>query len=404
VRSNRLLKAADLAVFGIVSGLLWLCETVLRALSRRWRTRDVGQVQVRSILVIKLCCMGDGVLAVPAIRALKRHFPQARLVLLCTPRNDGVFEGLPFVDQLVRLEVTGLHGPRELFWTGPAALLRVLRALRGARPDVAVDLDLYYRLTPVLAFLAGAPIRAGFDIPGQHRGLLLTHRVARPRSRHELECFLDIVAALGAPPAGKELEIAVPQEHEERARRLWVDLGLNEKERVVALFPGSSKNWPVKQWRAEGFAEVGDRLAAEQGLRPLILGAPFEKDLAQQVAGAMRSAPVVAAGRTDVKTLAALLKRCALLVTNDTGPMHLGAAVGVPVVAIFGMTNDQKWRPWGDQHELVVGNCQKRPCYYLSNMPRCDHLECIRAIPADEVYAAALRALSRERHAQAGRC
>ena len=392
--SNRLLKALDLAAFWAVAHVLRVFSWLLWVLSPRWRRATVDPAPVRSVLVIKLCCLGDGLLAVPAIRALKAHFAQARLTVLCTRRNDAVFESLPYVDELVRLEVTGIGGLQELLWTGPRDLWRVIRRIRARHPDVAVDLDLYYRITPVLAFLAGAPVRAGFDTASQRRGTLLTHKVARERNRHELECFLHVVAAIGVQPVGTDLEFGIRPEHEERARRLLDEVGLDGA-RILALFPGSSRNWPVKQWPAERFAEVADRLARQHGLRPLILGAPYEKHIAEQVAAHMTTPAAVAAGRTDVKALAAVLKRCTLLVSNDTGPMHLAAAVGLPVVGIFGMTNERKWRPWGEQHEVVVGRCERRPCYYLSNMPRCEHLQCIREIAVDDVCAAAERVLAR---------
>ncbi len=398
--SNRLLKTLDLTAFWVVARALLAFSWLLRLFSRRWRSPTLDPAKVRSVLVIKLCCLGDGLLAVPAIRALKARFPSARLTVLCTRRNDAVFEGLPYVDELVRLEVTGIGGLRELVWTAPRELWRAIRRIRACRPEVAADLDLYYRITPVLAFLAGSPVRAGFDTEGQRRGVLLTHRAPRRRDCHEVECFLHVVATIGVEPVGTQLELAVPPEREERARRLLEELGLDGTP-VVALFPGSSRNWPVKQWPAQRFAEVADRLAQGHGLQPLILGASYERDIARQVASHMAVSPRVAAGRTDIKTLAAVLRRCTLLISNDTGPMHLAAAVGLPVVGIFGMTNERKWRPWGDQHEVVTGQCDQRPCYYLSNMPRCDHLQCVRDIAVDDVYAAAERILTRASAARA---
>ncbi len=377
------------AFFGLlVMGALAVYGGVRRLSSHRHR-RPLAELKVENLLVIKLCCLGDGVLAGPAVRALKQAYPQARVTLICTPRNVDAFLGQDFVDELVTLQLTGLGGLRELLRAGPRALRQALTAMRRCRPDLAVDLDLYYKITPILAFLSGAPVRAGFDTAGKHRGYLYTHRAPRDPDKHELLCFLDIVKALGIESNDLSLSLWRDAEAADRVAGLLAEAGLEPTARYAVLAPGSSKNWPVKRWAADNFAAVGKYLAERHDLPVMITGAAFEAQLGQQVAEAAGPRAVNLAGKTSIRETIELLREAAVVISNDSGPMHLAAAVATPVVGIFGPTNPNKWRPWSEQGRAVTSDgCPKAPCYYLSAMPRCDAGDCLGRISVSQVTAA----------------
>jgi heptosyltransferase-1 len=389
-RSNPALKRLDSWSGSVVLGALSLVDRLRRA-----RVPQVKPEQVQRILVIKLCCMGDGLLAVPAVRAVARHFPNASLTCLCTSRNREVFEGLPYFEEVIALGVSGTGGLREIILGAAPGLLRLMRDLRRRRFEIVLDLDLYFRATPAIGYLTGAPVRAGFQTegaPGRER--LFTHRVLRLRDRHEVECFLDLVAALGVPRVEDHLEFATDSASESTADRLLAEGGIGADTSFAVLVPGSSKNWPEKQWPAESFAAVGDALTQEYGLAIVLVGAAFERQLCERVAAAMRAPALSLAGRTTIKQTGHVLRRARLTVSNDTGPMHLSAAVGTPVVALFGPTDERKWRPWGDQHVVVADRSGCGPCYYLSEMPVCEHRDCLRRIPVDAVLSACRQVLS----------
>ena len=387
-RSNPALKRLDSWSGSLVLGGLSLAERV-----RRRPTPAIDPETVRRILVIKLCCMGDGLLAVPAIRATARHFPNAAMTCLCTSRNREVFDGLPYFDEIVTLGVSGSGGLREVLSSGCPGLVRLMRGLRKKRFDIVIDLDLYFKATPAIAYLTGAPVRAGFDTEGTGRGRLYTHPTPRRREQHEVECFLDVVAALGVPRAADHLEFAIDPASERAADKLLAAEGIGADSPIAVLVPGSSKNWPEKQWPADRFAAAGDALADQYGLRIVLVGARFERELCERLAGAMKAPAANLAGRTSVKQTGHVLRRAALTVSNDTGPMHLSAAVGTPVVAIFGPTDDRKWRPWGDEHIVVADRPNCGPCYYLSEMPICDHVRCLKDLPVEAVLSACRKVL-----------
>jgi len=152
------------------------------------------------------------------------------------------------------------------------------------------------------------------------------------------------------------------------------------------MCPGSSKNWPSKQWSTHRFAEIVDFVHQKYRLPTVLIGASFEVDLCDEVAGQASVDVANLAGETSVPETAAILQRSSVLVTNDTGPLHLATAVGTPVVAIFGPTNEKKWGPRGPRDVVITNeNCDCRPCYYLSYMPDCEHRRCLAEIPASRV-------------------
>ena len=390
-RSNPGIKALDNAAGRLAFGLCRAWGAVRRLWSARQRQSDVRAPEsVRSILVIKLCCLGDAILTIPAIRALKECFPNARISVLTTPRSCDAYVGLPFIDDVTVANLTGLGGLGELLRRGLADGVRSLRAVRRMRPDIAVDLDLYFKATPVLAFLSGAPIRVGFDTEGCQRAGLFTHSAPRQRTQHELLCFLDVVGAIGVQTDDRSLMFPVSAEDVAGASRALVAAGVPEDANLVALCPGSSKNWPEKQWPVAGFAKVGDWLAERLGARVVLIGAGSDRDVVAQTLSLMTHEGVSIAGITTVRETGAVLRRCELFVTNDTGPLHLAAALDVPTVAVFGPTDDRKWRPWHGRSRVVrVEACDRAPCYWLSSMPDCPDVRCLAELAPEAVIAAA---------------
>jgi ADP-heptose:LPS heptosyltransferase len=388
MRSNRFLKATDHVAGTAAFALLQAHRRFREAVSGTARApQALEEFAPHAILAIKLCCLGDGILAVPALRALKRRWPEARLMMLCTPRDVETFTHLAFIDELLVLPVTGLAGPRELLG-GLRTATGLLRRIRRARPELAVDLDLYYRATPILAYLSGAPVRVGFDTPGTQRAGLFTTAVYRDPNRWELECFLDVVQAAGAASEDRTLEFPVTPEAGREATQLLEQAGMSNTP-YITLCPGSSKNWPQKQWASDRFAAVADWARREHGMGAVVVGAGFEWELGEAVVAAASCPIVNLAGKTTIQQTAALLQRSAALVTNDTGPMHLACAVHTPVVAIFGPTNDGKWGPRGERCVIVTDpSCTCRPCYTDSYMPDCQDRRCLANITVEQVTAA----------------
>lgn len=336
---------------------------------------------MNNILVIKLRYIGDVLLATPVLRALRSRFPSARLAMLVNRGTEDVLRRNPDLDEVLVLDRMGAAGD-----------LRFARELRRRRFDCVIDLTDADR-SAVLARLTGAPIRVGFNEEHRWRGLLYSDIVpARPESEHRLEHDLAALRLLGLDPKPEPPVLRTAPEDEAAAGRLLAEAGVAPGDRrpLVLLQPGA-RYW-FKAWPVERFAELADRLTERYGCLVLVGGSPAERETAETVRALARSAPLVLAGRTSLLEFAALLTRCALFVGNDNGPMHMAAALGVPVVALFGPSDPAVWGPRGRRVLTLSKGLDCRRCFH----PTCFRGEerCMKLISTDEVFAAAERALA----------
>ena len=354
--------------------------------------------QIERVVVRGANWVGDAAMTVPALRELRRVLPGAHLTLATRPWAVGVFDGADFLDDLLVVEADG---------RGVRAFFSQTRRWRAGRFDLAVLLPNAFA-PALVAFAARVPFRAGYATDG--RGPLLTHPFAPPEwrgRRHEVFYYLNVVAELerrltgstsvrleeGAAHAGPRTDIAVSAGRQESARELLRARGLRPDRPVVALCPGST-NSRAKRWPAERFAALADLLVEEAGAQVLLVGSAGELEVSRAVSDAARHAPIMLTGATDLAETAALLSVCDLLVTNDTGPAHLAAALARPVVVIFGPTDPTTTRPFSALAELVREPPECAPCM-LRDCP-IDH-RCMTAVTPEAVFARARRFLAEGR-------
>jgi predicted lipopolysaccharide heptosyltransferase III len=338
---------------------------------------------MRNILVIKLRYIGDVLLATPVLRALREQFPDARLTMAVNRGTEDVLKWNPDVNEILIVERSG--------WSEQ---MRFLRALRRRAFDFVLDLTDGDR-SAILAWASGVPFRVGMNEERRWRGLLYTTVVkVKPEVVHRVEQDLQILHGLGIEPKVTAPVLKTSPGDDWEAARLLQDIGVgggdaSSSPPLVMLQPGA-RYW-FKAWPAERFAELADRLAVWCQARVLIGGSPDERELAESIRGRARSAPSVVAGRTTLLQYAALLNRCALFVGNDNGPMHMAAALGVPVVALFGPSDPAIWGPRGPRVEVLYKGLDCRRCFH----PTCGRGEqsCMRQITVDEVFAAVQRCL-----------
>ena len=342
--------------------------------------------------------VGDAVMTVPALRELRRVLPRARVTLATRPWAEGIFAGADFIDDLL---VTGDSSGR------PAALFREAREWGARRFDLALLFPNSFA-PALVAALARIPARVGYATQG--RAPLLTHRVGVPEwrgQRHEVFYYLRLVAELERQLYGSttvetnepDITLNVTEERSYEAGHILHDFGARSHCPRVAICPGST-NSRAKRWPAERFAAVADMLMERVDADVVLIGAAEELDISREVARRMRVPPVVLTGKTDLAQTAAVLKASDLLVTNDTGPAHVAAAVGCPVVVIFGPTNPFTTRPFSDTAEVVRRPPDCAPCM-LRDCP-IDH-RCMTAITPEDVFGRAARALGLGRKVEVAR-
>jgi len=314
-----------------------------------------------SILLIRPGGIGDAALLAPAIRALRTQYPSCRIDVLAERRNAGAFALCPGVDEV-------------LLYERPVQLMQVLRR----RYDVVIDTEQWHRLSAVVARLIRASVRIGFGT--NERGRLFAHAVDYAHDWYEADVFLRLLRPLGIE---KERVVApflqVPAEADRRAAELLMPLCDRD---FVVLFPGASiaeRRWPVEKFRA-----VAQKLLV-QGLAVVVVGGGEDVEAGERICAGLDGA-LNLAGRTSLAGTAAVLSRCRLLVTGDSGVLHIAAGLNVPTVSLFGPGIAAKWAPRGDNHRVVNLDFDCSPCTRFGTTPPCPYGgACIRDITAEQV-------------------
>lgn len=339
--------------------------------------------------LIRFSSLGDVVLTLPVARSLKEAFPAAEIVFLTKAAFRPMLEGQPGVDRVVTLEETG------------GGLPALARYCRGLGPfDVALDLHRTLRSRVCLASLR-ADRRLAYRKDAVVRRLWAAGWL-RGRMRgtqpHVVDRYLEPLRRLGIAPVHTVPALRVAPAELEAARALLVASGVREPERTAVVVPGA--RWPNKRWSAASFAAVAAGLQDAEGLEPVIAGDAADREAAEAVRALVPGRPAVVAGRTGLPLLAALLKNARVVIANDSGPAHLAAAVGAPVVALFGPTHEAfGFAPRGEWVRVISRDLPCRPCTVHGGV-RCPRgrRECLDGIPPAGVLAAArglLRTASR---------
>jgi heptosyltransferase-2 len=337
----------------------------------------------KNVLVLQTSFLGDSLLTLPLLRRLRESLPGARVSVLTLPKNADVFRGSPWVDEVLLDDKRGRHG-------GPLGAWRIAGELKTRGFDLAVIPHRSLR-SALVARLADIPRRVGFSSSAGR--FLLTDVVPFSWLAHDLERNLALAAPLGAASGTQQGEsrYVSPAAPSPALARKLADAGLTDADRLVGVHPGAA--WATKRWLPERFAELCRRLSAE-GLKPVLVGGPGDAALGAEIARDSGAADLV--GRTDLSELASLMGRLALFVTNDSGPMHLAAAAGTPVVAIFGATTRELgFFPYGPRHRVVEAELACRPCG-LHGGRACPegHFLCMRLLTVEQVHAACREALA----------
>jgi len=298
--------------------------------------------------------------------------------MMVNPGTDDLVRDHPALDEVLVLE----RGNLARQW-------RFVRDLRRRQFDLVIDLTDADR-SALLSRLSGSPMRLGYNSEGRWRGALYTQVVEADRfAMHTVRYHLKAMEALGlAGSPGAPLLTVAPEARRE-ADRLLQKAGVDGARPFVCLHPGA--RWWFKAWPAERFAALADLIQTETPAQVLFLGSDQERSLESQIADRIKTPLRSLIGKTSLLALAAVLERAALMVSNDNGPMHMAAALGVPVIGLFGPSDPAIWGPWGDGHRTFYKGLDCRACFH----PDCFRGEqnCMRLITLEEVWEAALPSL-----------
>ena len=334
---------------------------------------------MQKILIIKLRYIGDVLLCTPLVRAIREKYPKAHLACLVNPGTDEILRNNPHIDEILLVPPTNLISQLQFF-----------REIHARKFDCVLDLTDGDRSAIITAATA-APVKIGFNRENRWRGVLYSHCIREDcGNMHMIEYHGQALSILGIQAALGQPEVFVGAQEEEMAQRLMEEGELIGRPWVI-IHP-TARYW-FKAWPSERFASLIDWLA-KRGVPVILVGSEQDKDVGAKIQHIAEHKPISLTGRTTVLELAALMKHCSLFIGNDGGPMHIAAAVGCPVLGIFGPTDPVVWGPRGQRVSVLYKGLDCVPCFH----PGCSKGEesCMRQISVEEVCSTALQMLSKE--------
>ncbi len=339
----------------------------------------------KKIMVRATNWIGDAVMSLPAIEALNVRFPEAEIVVVAKPWVSELYQHHPGVSRQIVYDAAGEH-------RGTGGFLKLVQALREEGFDAAILFQNAFQAA-FMAWCARIPVRIGYARDGRSSLLNEAVEVISPAAcGHQVYYYLQLLFRSGLidkPEPVGEVHLHLADSERRGAARQLQTLGLGGRRYLVGICPGASFG-PAKRWLPERFANLADRLIDALGADVLIFGSPAESALAEEVAQVMEHTPVLVAGKTTLREFMALLARCQLVITNDSGPMHLAAALDLPLLAIFGSTNERETGPIGHRLRIIKHPVACSPC----GLRECPiDFRCMTGVSVDTVYTTALEAV-----------
>jgi heptosyltransferase-2 len=338
--------------------------------------KPIKPEHIQRLLIRSTNWIGDAVMTTPAVRAIRKRFPDTHISLLAKPWVAPVFENSEHIDRLLIYDDKGRH-------KGILGKFRLARDLKEYHFDAAILLQNAFEAA-LIAFLAGIPLRIGYNT--DVRQLLLTHVVScttEIKKKHQTDYYLNIIRGIGMEEDNRKLYLKLNQRDRIRAKQILLEQHLSLDDKLVGINPGATYG-PAKQWPFDRYARLADKIQAFTEGRIIIFGGPNDSNLGENISQRMQHRPIDLSGKTSLGEAMALIERCDLFITNDSGLMHVAAALDVPLIAVFGSTNSITTGPLSQNSRIVQVPLECSPCL----RPECPkgHLDCMDQISVETVF------------------
>jgi len=335
---------------------------------------------MKRILIINVNWVGDVLFSTPFIKAIRKRFPTSYIACLVVPRCKPVLELNPSLDEIIVYDEDKRH--RSIL-----GKIRLIKLLRSKHFDVAFMLHRSFTRR-IIALLSGIKTRIGYRI--KKGGIFLTDAIMPPsKELHKVIYFLSLAGSPVTDASVKSCEFFVSDKDRTSIKTLLEKEGISKKDKLVVINPGG--NWDPKRWPKENFSKLADLLINNSGVKIVISGAEKDIELANNIASSMKEKAVILAGKMSLKELGALLERADLVISNDSGPMHIAVSMETAVIALFGPTSSELTGPCGKGNYIVLRKnigCNT-PCYNY----KCNDNRCMKAIIPEEVLQEAKKML-----------
>ena len=338
---------------------------------------------IKKILLIRTTYVGDIILTLPTLEPLREKFKQAEITFLAGTPSQQVLVNNPYIDKIL------VYDPPWYFKKRPLVALKdyvkLIRKLRLEKFDMVIDfrddlLDIF-----LIAWMSGASCRVATGIRGGD--FLLTKVVPVKNRQHKIQTHMDLVTAVGASGEPGPMRFYFSDQEEKEALSLLNQLGIAQDETIIGIHAGVGKPRFMKYWMPERFAKIADKLIETYGVTVVLTGSKDEIPLTESINDLMHYDAIIAAGKTDVRQLALLIRRMAILLTTDSAPMHISAAVGIPTVALFGPSDPIEFGPKGKFVKVIDKSlaCRETCDAQICHNPY--YHQCMKQISWEEVLA-----------------
>lgn len=347
---------------------------------------DQRDLDGKKILFIRLSSLGDLILTLPTLKAIKERYPSARVTWLVQEALKDVLTGNPYLDEIIPIDlisVTDKYATTRTWVQGASRFLRNLakarQAFRSRRFDVVLEFQGLFK-SGIFALLNPGARRYGFRNARELSHLFLSHPIfVRDKSRHAVDNYLQFAGYFGCRTDEVAFPIYIPPPDDRYIEQVLYEQGIKPDDLIV--FVSATARWQSKFWEAGAFAHLCDELVRRYRAKVIFSGLPTEAGYLEGIKGMMREKALVLAGKTNIKQFFALLRRSRLYVGVDSGSMHAAVAMGIPVVALFGPSNPRWIGPYGQPQGIVKLDLPCAPC----NKRRCPHHRCMLGITPDMV-------------------
>lgn len=350
--------------------------------------------EINNILLIKFFGMGSILLAGPMMRALKNNFPKAKIIFLTFSSNEQICRRINLIDEVIPVET-------DTFLKFVISTIKAILKVRNKHCEISIDLEFFAKSSTLIQYLCGTKIRVGYYLiqigillKMMWRGNLLTHQVYYNQHKHTSEAFLALARSLGADTNNFRLsEIKIFPEDKEKVEYLLREKDINTSDFLIVMNINSSPLCLERRWPMENFIYLTSQLQKYKRIKTILIGNREDMDYVRNFLFSLpnRDNVINLTGELDIGGLAALLLKANLMITNDSGPMHLAVSLGTPVAVFFGPETPIRFGPLGDQHIIFYPDIYCSPCLnvYNQKMAPCNGNNlCMRMILSDKVFEA----------------
>ncbi len=342
----------------------------------------INPKKIKKILIIVPYAIGDVLITTPMIKAIKKNLPKTKIVCLCSDWSKDIIVNNKYVDDVIIVD--------NNFFIKKKWGMKFIKKLKKEKFDACIVCEMFS--LPIFSFLCGIPIRIGFDFNGE--GFSLTHTVQYTQDKHVLDYFLDMIKFLGINGHDKKMVLELSKEDIKFAGQHFKKTGFRNK-LLIGLCPGGGikPGYPTesKQWPTQYYEKLVKKLISDYNCNIILIGGQEDNKQAKILSRLDKKRILDFTGKTTIRQSAAVIGRCDLFITNDSAPMHISSAMGVPTVSIFGPTDPMRLAPLNKNSIAVYSKIRCAPCFGTDRFTKCRDHNCITSVRVGEVFNAVMK-------------